>query len=185
MMTSQSISKSVTIVQHSVAIMSQFHHESIHAPSCLIVIPWQGLYHTCSANLTTFRAHNQIWVLCQAYVILAWLIPPCSSSQQNMSLISGSTAHVCLCEIYTQLPPSYETSSVNPTIACDGHELNTKWSSWGWVNDGACSHSGLLPAPGFIKQVFIVEFVVHVINKKLYLSTRHRWYWKWLDTDKM
>ena len=34
-------------------------------------------------------------------------------------------------------------------------------------------HSSLLPAPRFIKQVFIVELVVHVINKKPYLSMRH------------
>jgi hypothetical protein len=33
---------------------------------------------------------------------------------------------------------------------------------------------GLLPAPGFIKRVFIVELVVHVIDEKPYLSTRHR-----------
>jgi hypothetical protein len=64
-----------------------------------------GIYHTCLTNLTTFWAHDQIWVLCQAYVILAWVISPHSSSQPNMSLISGSAALVCLCEFTHDCPP--------------------------------------------------------------------------------
>jgi len=49
----------------------------------------------------------------QAYVIPVWLISPRSrlttNYGSNIGLISNFAAHVCLCEIYTRLPPSHET----------------------------------------------------------------------------